>query len=186
MAASEILVTNGSTPAVPASGKTKIFVNSSKQLSQIDDAGVAVPLVRSAASVFQSSPANPTGTTDTTGKMMGLAGSITPAQTGRIMITICGNISNSTAAAGDGAKAQIRYGTGSAPANAGALTGTTAGPQVSMLLERATASDPFPFSLTAIVTGLTVGTAYWIDIALAAVAAGTGIITNLGISAVEI
>jgi hypothetical protein len=186
MAASEVLLTNGATPATPAAGKTKLFVNANKQLAQVNDAAVVEPLARSAASVAQSSPANPTGTTDLTGKMMGLAGSITPAQTGRVMIIVTGNLSNSTAAAGDGAKTQIRYGTGSAPANAGALTGTTAGSLISMLLERATASDPFPFCVAAVVTGLTIGTAYWIDLSLAAIAAGTAILTNLSISVVEI
>lgn len=186
MAASEILLTNGSTPATPGSGKTKLFVNASKQLSQVDDAGLAIPLVRTAAAVAQSSPANPTGTTDTTGKMMGLAGSITPSQTGRILLMLSGNISNSTAAAGDGGKVQLRFGTGTAPTNGAALTGTTAGGQVSMLLERATASDPFPFALQAVITGLTIGTAYWLDAALAAIAGGTAIITNLSLTAVEI
>jgi hypothetical protein len=186
MAASEFLLTNGATPATPSAGKTKLFINTSKQLSQIDDAGLAVPLVRSAAAVSQSTPANPTGTTDTTGKMMGLAASITPAQTGRILVVISGNLSNSTATAGDGAKTQIRYGTGSAPANAGALTGTTAGALVSMLLERATASDPFPFCVNAVIVSLIIGTAYWIDLSLAAITGGTAILTNLSMSAIEI
>jgi hypothetical protein len=186
MAASEVLVTNGATPATPAAGKTKVFVNATKQLAQVNDAGVVETVLRSAAATAQSSPANPTGTTDTAGKMMGLAGSITPTQTGRMMIVVTGNLSNSTAAAGDGAKTQIRYGTGSAPANAAALTGTTAGSLISMLLERATASDPFPFCVAAVVTGLTVGTAYWVDLSLAAITGGTAILTNLSISIVEI
>jgi hypothetical protein len=40
MAASEVLLTNGATPATPAAGKNKLFFNSSKQLSQVDDAGL--------------------------------------------------------------------------------------------------------------------------------------------------
>jgi hypothetical protein len=105
--------------------------------------------------------------------------------TGRVLVIISGNLTNSTAAAGDGAKVQIRYGTGAAPTNGAALTGTAIGNQVSMLLERSTASDPFPFSIQAIISGLTVATAYWLDASLAAITGGTGIIKNLSISAIE-
>jgi hypothetical protein len=40
MAASELLITNGSTPATPASGKSKLFTNSSKGLDTVDDGGI--------------------------------------------------------------------------------------------------------------------------------------------------
>lgn len=186
MAASEILLTNGATPATPSAGKTKQFVNASKQACTVDDAGTVRILDPTGPALYQATPADPTGTTDTTGKMMGLAGSITPITTGRLLIIISGNLTNSTAAAGDGAKAQIRYGTGSAPANAAALTGTTVGNQVSSVLERATASDLQAFTCQAIVTGLTIGTAYWIDIALAAIVGGTGQAKNLSVSVAEI
>jgi hypothetical protein len=39
MATSELLVTYGATPATPASGKTKVYVTSGKQLACVDDAG---------------------------------------------------------------------------------------------------------------------------------------------------
>src|SRR6266446_2469251 len=74
----------------------------------------------------QSSPGNPTGTTDTTGKMMGLAGSITTKIGTRALVIISGAIFNS-GGVGDGAKVQLRAGTGSAPSNAAALTGTAYG-----------------------------------------------------------
>src|SRR5439155_1649764 len=72
-----------------------------------------------------STPLNPTGTADTTGKMMGLAGAITPQVTGNIRIAVCGSIANNTIA--DGGKLQIRVGTGTAPNNGDALTGTAYG-----------------------------------------------------------
>lgn len=137
-------------------------------------------------STSQSSPSDPTGTTDTGGKMMGLAGSITPATTGRVLVIVNGTISNSTGTAGNGAKAQLRYGTGTAPANAAALTGTAAGSLVSALLERATASDPYPFSIQARINGLVIGTVYWLDISLAAISAGTAVAKSLTITAVEV
>ena len=71
------------------------------------------------------SPSNPTGTTSLTGVMMGLAGAITPAVTGKLRFTITGSGNNSTA--GDGWIVQLRYGTGAAPANGGALAGATCG-----------------------------------------------------------
>ena len=132
MAASEFLMYSGATPATPASG-IKLFFSTLKQLCQLDDAGVVTKLNGQNATA-QSTPADPTGTTDTTGKMMGLAGAITPTYTGRLLIIVSGNLTNTTAAAGDGAKAQIRYGTGSAPSNGDALTGTAVGNQVTSVL----------------------------------------------------
>lgn len=132
-----------------------------------------------AANITYATPANPTGTSNTSGLHAGLAVALTPQVTGRVNIRVCGNLSNSTGTAGNGCKVQIRYGTGSAPANAAALTGTAVGTVVSALLERATANDPLPFALEAVVSGLTLGTAYWFDISEAAIAAGTGTVTNI-------
>lgn len=134
----------------------------------------------------QSTPADPNGTASTAGVMMGLAVSLTPQFSGRLLIFINGNLTNSTATAGDGAKAQIRYGTGVAPVNAAALAGTAVGSIQTSVLERATASDLQPFALTALVTGLTLGAAVWMDISLAAIVGGTGIAKNLSVTAVEI
>jgi hypothetical protein len=184
MAASEILLTKGSTPATPAAGKVKVFANSSGNIATVKEDGSVVAAGSNATS--QSTPADPTGTTDTTGKMMGLAGAITPASTGRVLIIISGNLTNSTATAGDGAKAQITYGTGTAPVNGAALTGTAVGNIVSSVLERATAGDLQAFTCQAVVSGLTIGTALWLDIRLAAIVGGTGQAKNISISAIEI
>lgn len=132
---------------------------------------------------YISAVLNPTGTTNTTGLMMGMAGAITPRVTGSIMITICGDITNSTAASGS--NVQIRYGTGTAPANAAALTGTTLGGLVKFIASPTTTSKS-PFSLTAYLTGATVGTALWIDVGLAAVTSGTATIADVTIVAWEI
>lgn len=135
------------------------------------------------AAVTQSSPANPTGTSDTGGKMMGLAGSITPLVTGRILITVCGTIFNPTAIA-DGAKVQLRTGTGTAPVNGDTLTGTTAGSLQQYVA--ATIAERAPFSLTAIVSGLTLSVAAWIDVSLAAIVGGTATISDVSLTAVEV
>lgn len=137
--------------------------------------------------VLQSSPANPTGTTSTTGLMMGIAGAFTPVVTGRVFIMISGTLRNTT---GDsGAQVQIRTGTGTAPTNGAALTGTTRGGLVrGKITASGATSTPLivPFSCNAIVTGLTIGTAIWIDVELAAITSGTASITDLSLSAYEL
>ena len=129
-----------------------------------------------------SSPSNPTGTASTTGVMMGLAGTITPNITGNAQITVNGTIFNATAIA-DGAKIQIRVGTGTAPANAAALTGSTCGTMPQYVAS--TTAGKVPFSTTCYVSGLTPGIAEWIDVGLVAITGGTATITDVNIVAAE-
>jgi hypothetical protein len=132
----------------------------------------------------QSSPTNPTGTTSATGVMMGLAGAITPRVTGKILVIISGNITNS---AENISSVQIRTGTGAAPTNGAALTGTARGGLVrnQVTATGSTATMISPFSIQAIVSGLTVGTAVWLDTSLTA-SAGTATIANISITAFEL
>lgn len=130
-----------------------------------------------------SSPSDPTGTASTTGVMMGLAGAITPTVSGAVVITITGTIQNDTN--GDGAQAQIRYGTGSAPANGDALTGTTAGVYKGINTVGAGNPKRVPFALSFLVTGLSVSTAHWIDVGLKAITGGTANIFDIDIVAIE-
>lgn len=130
--------------------------------------------------------ASPTGTTSTTGVMMGLsnlqAGNIiTPQVTGRVCIMISGVIAQSATA--DGAKWAIRTGTGTAPANGAALTGADAGGEESMTF--LTGVLKVPFCIVAYVTGAALGTALWIDLRLAAVTAGTATMTQVNVVAFE-
>jgi hypothetical protein len=180
MAGSVIKWITGATPGTPGTGVRQFF-NSSKNLSTIDSAGLVLDYVLGRA-VASSAPADPTGTTDTTGKMMGLAGSFTPGHSGRVALLITGNIAQTTTA--DGAVVQLTYGTGSAPANAGALTGTATGSAISMTF--LTGVLLVPFMVAALPTGLTLGTAYWFDARLKAVTGGTASIKNLYMIAAEI
>ena len=132
--------------------------------------------------VSQSLPADPIGTTSLAGVMMGLAGSITPTVTGRVIIMISGDVQNATN--NRGSLLQIRTGTGAAPANGAALTGTTQGARIQMISNNA--NQRFPYSLHAIVTGLTPGTPVWIDMSLASVIGGTSTVRNITISAYEL
>lgn len=133
--------------------------------------------------VAQGTPANPTGTSSTAGVMMGLAQTITPLMSGVVTVILSGDISNDTAA--DGAKVRLRYGTGTAPANAAAAAGTAAG-----RLSHATkllAGQKVPFSLNVVISGLTANTAYWFDAQLAVEVSGLTVatITDLSFSAYE-
>jgi len=174
-------MTNGAAPATPAAGKVKIYTDATKKVSIIDDAGLVSLLIGGNAQT-QASPSDPTLTTNTTGLMMGLAGTVTPTLTGRILIMLSGDLQNSVS--GDGCKVQLRYGTGTAPTNAAALTGTTAGGLVNFLA--AANNDRSPVALQAIVTGLTIATAYWIDVGLAAVTGGNAALKNVSLTVVEI
>jgi hypothetical protein len=118
-----------------------------------------------------SAPTAPNSTASFT--MQGLAGSITPQKSGNCLITISGYISQVGATTADiGDIVQISYGTGTAPTSNAALTGTqVGGQQQATIATTATAVGDVhtPFSVSAVVTGLTIGTAYWVDLAAKAV-----------------
>jgi hypothetical protein len=135
----------------------------------------------------QKTPVDPATTSSTVGVMMGLSASITPVLTGKIMIIISGDIDNDTG--DDGAQVQMRTGTGTPPINGAALTGTTQGGLVKMSVVvsgGATNVTRVPFSLNAIVTGLTLNTAVWIDLDLAAIGGGNARVRDISISVVEL
>jgi hypothetical protein len=130
-----------------------------------------------------ASPANPTGTTDTTGKMMGLAATITPQSTGTVLLLINGDVVSDTA--GDGAKLQLRVsGTGgqSAPANGAAPSGNAVGGFIQM---PALGTSNRGFCLIGLVSGLTLDQSYWFDVELAAITGGTASIKDVTAIAIE-
>lgn len=100
----------------------------------------------------------------------------TPATTGNVQCTISGHLISTVTAAGDGLLWYVMYGTGNGNANGSTTLGTQAGSvQEYMIPATVTAADVFvPFSKTVILTGLTVGTGYYVDLAAKAVVA-TGI-----------
>jgi len=127
--------------------------------------------------VLQAAPANPTATASTTQVMMGMGATchLTPTYSSRVDIDFVGTVTNNTA--GNVTSMNIRFGTGTAPANGAALTGTA-------LLNTVTsgggtgALQAPSFHLPAIATGLTPGTAYWFDMSIAA-SANTSTISNM-------
>lgn len=123
-------------------------------------------------------PGNPTGVAGAA-VMMGIGATcaITPRVSGEILISLSGDQGNSSAGIGPNV-VQLRYGTGTAPVNGAAVTGTAAGSAISLTLTNSASGDRHPFSCCAHVTGLTVGTAYWIDISLSSTI-GTSTAQNL-------
>ena len=158
------------------------------------DAGQAGNILRSDGTNFistpinfrQQTPADPTGTNNTTGLMMGLGHYFTPARSGSVMIIISGTIRNSSGTTGNGAKVQIRYGTDSAPVNGTAITGTAAG----SLIEASNISNGsnrrYPFTVNSIITSLPVGTQHWFDLSLGAISGGTAYLYDLSVSIIEL
>lgn len=127
---------------------------------------------------------NPTGTTSTTGVMMGLGSTfkLTPTYSGRVRIEF-GMLLNSFA--GAASRAYIYYGTGAAPANGAALTGTNVGPTGVISGAGGTNLSSW-VTISAIITGLTPGTQYWFDIALStSTAAQTASANNVGANGYE-
>lgn len=168
--------------------QTALGVNTNAVGGLVTFAGTAGTSVFSTSNaVLNATPANPTATASTTLVMMGLGVAtcrITPVNSTRLQFTVTGQMSNTTA--GDGAKAQLCFGTGAGPANGAAATGTTLGGTPGFNAVAGGVNSAAPFTVTGIATGLTIGTTYWFDVQLAAVIGGTASITALGATANEI
>lgn len=132
--------------------------------------------------VLQSDLTDPSTTTSTTGVMMGFGGvaKLTPVYSERIRFEIIGTLRNSVA--GINSNVGLRFGTGTAPTNGMAVTGTALGKQV--FVNPASAGGGAPFCIAGIATGLTPGTAYWFDANLVA-GANTASITVCSCNAME-
>ncbi len=148
----------------------------------LNTGGAAANPSWNAANVYQGTLTNPTGTASTVGVMMGLAGTITPATSGDVNVTICGVIGNNVSSGGG--QVEIRYGSGSPSSNGQALTGT--GISGFLIESFATASQNIPYSVTGILQGGVAGTPYWLDAAVANNGTGTATISRTTLSAFEI
>ena len=135
---------------------------------------------------MQASAGNPAGTISSASRMTGVGSTctITPNFNTRVVITIGGNVQNTTA--GDGAQLNLYYGSGTAPANGAATTGTLTTASAALGVSAGN-SLAVPFNLgSVVVTGLTPGTAYWFDLALAVITGGTASATGVWCSAFEL
>jgi hypothetical protein len=119
---------------------------------------------------FQGTAVTRAGTTNTTTAiMMGLPGTITPSYSGRIFVMASGAWYNNTG--GWGGQLVLLYGTGIKPANGDTAVGSAFGS--SALHSNMDTNVVTPWSVCGITTGLTIGTAYWLDVALKAWGGGT-------------
>lgn len=132
-----------------------------------------------AMSFFQ--PANPAGTA--AAAMMGLGSTIkfTPVSTGNIWIYMSAALTNNTA--GDTAAAIGRFGTGAAPANGAAPTGTII---TGFNLQGVNGTQPAPVSTAVKLTGLTLNTQIWVDLQLQGVPAGTASVGTINCTIMEV
>jgi hypothetical protein len=180
-------------------GNGTVFTASS---ALFPSAGSSQNILRSNGSSFASvavntgqfSPTDPTGTQDSvTARMMGLGTTahITPNGSGRLLIIVSGDVLN---ASGDNSHLnsstlQLRYGTGTAPANGAAATGTTLGASVGQ--QSNNDINQVAFSMTGITPAQAVGTAVWIDVSILDTKDSTPTkapvtISNISISVVEL
>lgn len=136
--------------------------------------------------------------TFTSAKFVGLNFSYTPTKTGIVLVTFFGSMGNINTGGAVGVSIYPKYGSDSPPAEGDSPTGkgsvisilhivgagvftvgyqecyqTTAGPWV------------VPFSITFVITGLTIGTTYWFDLVLSPIG-GTADIQGVYSGIVEI
>ena len=169
----------------PALADAQAYVFTPSGPGRINEAGMTVPspgcftaggALVSPAAPASSTQASVTGTTSTGAQVMaGLALAVTPACTGRVMITVSGDLSNGTS--GDGCIFQLRYGTSTAPVNGASVTGTALGSAVNAI--SAANGAKMPFSTSFVINSLTVGTAYWVDLGEEAITGGTCTLENV-------
>ena len=139
----------------------------------INGAAATLTGVTKSAQLWQSSRnaftsyagSSPTGTASATAVQMGLGSSwaITPSFSGRLRIVVCGWVALS---AGDtNGFINATYGTGTAPANGAAKTGTFLA-STDIIIATADVSGAVPFAFEYEAAGLSLSTAYWVDLTL--------------------
>jgi hypothetical protein len=142
-------------------------VASAGQVVGLNASGVIDPSMMPACALYQGSAAAVTAPTSSTSfTQAGLAVPFTPKVTGKILVMVQAQIKDSNATvAGNGITIQGSYGTGTAPANNVAATGTNFGAQASWqattTVVAADVNEPIFFKSTVV---LTVGQLYWFDL----------------------
>jgi hypothetical protein len=148
-----------------------------------DTALITIPITNQITATENfTNPTNPASTGSAAGVMSNLFATFIPKASGRILISVCGDLASSVAT--DGAKFDIRYGTGNTPSEGVALTGTLAGTAITGT--SATANAIVPACNHVQVTGLTIGTKIWIEIGKYAITGGTASFTNFNVTVVEV
>lgn len=109
---------------------------------------------------------------------MGASAKITPSYSGKVLVTFSCDV---MAPGASGVfQFQGQYGTGNAPAGGAAVTGTRLGIFLVQVVTQAA------FSVTALITGLSVGTQYWLDLAGQRLGGSAGSFGATQVTAVEL
>lgn len=135
----------------------------------------------STPAVLQAGPLTPTGRTGSA-VMMGCGSTftLTTVFSTRMRVTISGNAGNNGSF---NTNVGLNFGTGAAPANGAAVVGTAVGTTV--VYSAPTNTSTSPFTIDVVLTGLTVGTAYWFDLTVST-GSGLGSVTSVCCAANEI
>lgn len=158
------------------------FTSANLRSALTDEVGTGAAYFVGGASVLQTTPAAPTGTGSATAVMMGLGSTctLTPTASTRVFVQFIGC---SSATIASGGVIQCKFGTGTAPANGVATTGTDVGTTATSTFTLG--NEKIPFTAGGIITGLSIGTAYWFDLSMLA-GGGTVSINSVSCSAHEI
>lgn len=146
-------------------GPTALTIGAIADGQELKRSGSSIVGRAASAAPSFATPANPTNLTSTSYTHFGLGGTLamTPLRSGKVMLTI--NFYPSAVGTGTGLNNyRVAYGTGAAPANGAAATGSNKGVVRQGGGAIAVASTPPMVTWAVIITGLSVGTAYWFDI----------------------
>jgi hypothetical protein len=120
------------------------------------------------------------------------SGSFTPKSTGRVLLTVVGDIyiTIGEQASTTSGTIQMYYGTGTAPTNdekQSSAGGTAFGPPCVLSVTTADHSEEASFTSTAYISGLSVGTTYWVDGNVTVGSSAESVqITNVEITVIEL
>lgn len=143
---------------------------------------IGAPVVFSPRQLVHVSFATRASTTSLTGVMKGFGLLLTPLYSGKIVIIASGTCTNGSN--NRGCVIGARYGTGTSPADGGALTGTLVD---SSITTQHGGGHILPFTLARPIAALLpLGTQHWFDLSLAANTAGTSAIANTVLTVMEI
>ena len=165
------------------STKVRSLLSAGAGISYNSNTGVITNTASSKA-YYQALLVNPGSTNSSDVTMVGFESSITPNSGTKVMIVISGDIAQS---GNDGnSTLQIYYGTGALPSNGDDVTGTATGSEINIEFKGTGSQIKYPFSTNTIITGLTPGIAYWMDLGTTNSGGNTVNIKNVSISAIEL
>ncbi len=133
----------------------------------------SITVSRQAPKVSVNAPTGNYNFSSTTYTMVGTGVTLTPTNTGSVLIIVNGNCENSSGTSG--VNYGLNYGTGTAPATGAAQTGTT---KVTGNTYGQNVGATCNLPMTFVLTGLVLNTAYWFDVEVAAGAAGNSCVVD--------